>query len=105
GVKMPDAQNIGGKDLKLNGMGLRTKALFKVYVAGLYLEAPASDPEKIIAADSVRRVEMSMLRDLGKDKIVSAIKEGIEKNSKDKMDSLKDRLEKLTSAIPDLKEG
>jgi hypothetical protein len=46
-----------------------------------------------------------MLRDLGKDKIVEAIKAGVEKNSGDKMAALKDRLEKFSNAIPDLKEG
>ncbi len=105
GVKMPDSVNVAGKDLKLQGMGLRTKAMFKVYVAGLYLEAPSSEPDKIIASDTVRRVDMTMMRDLGKDKIVSAINEGIEKNSKDKMASLKERLDKFAGAVPDLKEG
>lgn len=105
GVKMADTMNVGGKDLKLQGMGLRTKALFKVYVAGLYLETANTDPDKIVASDTVRRVEMTMMRDLGKDKIVSAINEGIEKNSKDKMASLKERLDKFAGAIPDLKEG
>jgi len=37
GVKMPDTVTVEGKTLKLNGMGLRKKVMFKVYVAGLYL--------------------------------------------------------------------
>lgn len=105
GVKMADTMSAGAKELKLQGMGLRTKAMFKVYVAGLYLETPSNDPDKIIASDSVRRVEMTMMRDLGKEKIVSAIAEGIEKNSKDKMGALKERLDRFSGAIPDLKEG
>jgi hypothetical protein len=106
GVKMPDTVNVDGKELKLNGMGLRTKAFFKVYVAGLYLETPSADTDKIIGTDTARRVEMSMMRDLGKDKIVNALKEGVEKNNpKEKVDALKDRLDKFTSGIPDLKEG
>ncbi len=40
GVKMSDTVTVEGKTLKLNGMGLRTKVMFKVYVAGLYLEKP-----------------------------------------------------------------
>jgi len=105
GVTMPDTLNVDGKALKLQGMGLRTKAMFKVYVAGLYLESPTNEPDKIIASDSVRRVDMSMKRDLPKDKIVSAIHDGIEKNSKDKLGALKERLDKFSAAIPDLKEG
>jgi hypothetical protein len=106
GVKMPDSLSAGGKELKLNGMGLRKKAFFKVYVAGLYLEAANGDPDKIIATDGVRRVDMSMLRDLEKGKIITAIKEGIENNSpKEKAAAVKDRLDKFAGAIPDLKEG
>jgi hypothetical protein len=105
GIKMADTMSVGGKDLKLQGMGLRTKAIFKVYVAGLYLEAPSSEPDKIIASDTTRRVEMTMMRDLEKGKITSAINEGIEKNSKEKMGALKERLDKFSGAVPDLKEG
>ena len=40
GVTMPDTDTVEGKTLKLNGLGLRKKMVFKVYVAGLYLETP-----------------------------------------------------------------
>jgi hypothetical protein len=105
GVKMPDTIEVGGKTLKLNGMGLRTKAVFKVYVAGLYLEEASSDPAVITSKDQVRQVEMVMLRDLDKSKITEAIQAGFEKNSGDKLPALKDRLAKISSSVPDLKEG
>lgn len=105
GVKMPDSVTVDGKSLTLNGMGLRTKAIFKVYVAGLYTETPSKDPQKIIAADEVKRVRMYMLRDLEKSKIVDAIREGFAKNNKAQMPALKERLDKFTSGVPDLKEG
>ena len=105
GVKMPDTIDVGGKTLKLNGMGLRTKAIFKVYVAGLYLEETSNDPAVITTKDQTRQVEMVMLRDLEKAKIADAIQAGFEKNSGAAMAALKDRLAKLTGAVPDLKEG
>jgi len=37
GATLPDPLAVGGKTLKLNGLGLRKKAVFKVYVGGLYL--------------------------------------------------------------------
>ena len=43
GVTMPDTLSVGGKTLKLNGLGLRKKAIVKVYVGGLYLETPSKD--------------------------------------------------------------
>ena len=37
GVTLPDTAQVAGKDLVLNGLGLRKKFVIKVYVGGLYL--------------------------------------------------------------------
>ena len=47
GVTLPDSQQVAGKNLVLNGLGLRSKMMVKVYVAGLYLEQKSSDPNAI----------------------------------------------------------
>ena len=62
GVTMPDTLTVAGKTLKLNGMGLRKKMGFKVYVGGLYLEAPSSDAKAILAADAPKALKMHFLR-------------------------------------------
>ncbi len=105
GVKFPETVSAEGKELKLNGVGLRTKAIFKVYAAGLYLETPGKDGTQIISSDQVKRVRMTMLRDLEKSKITDAISDGIEKNNKSQMAALKARLDTFNAAIPDLKKG
>jgi hypothetical protein len=105
GVKMPDTIEVEGKTLKLNGMGLRTKFIVKVYVLGLYLENTTTDANAILAADAPRKAEMHMLRDVEKNKITEAIHDGFEKNSHDKMGELQPMLVKFNTAIPDLKEG
>lgn len=104
-VKMPDAMEIAGKQVKLNGMGLRTKFIVRVYVAGLYVEHPTREAEKILAADEVRSVQLKMLRNLEKNAVADAIVAGFEKNSKKQLPALKDRLDKLTAGMKDLKEG
>lgn len=43
GATLADTLKAGEKTLKLNGLGLRKKAMFKVYVGGLYLESPSKD--------------------------------------------------------------
>ncbi len=58
GVTMPDAIGVAGHPLRLNGMGLRTKFFFKIYVAGLYLEHPTHDAAAAVAAEEVKRVTM-----------------------------------------------
>lgn len=105
GVKMPDSLTVEGKTLALNGQGLRKKFLFKVYVAGLYVEQKSKRGEEILAADGARRVDMKLLRDLEKKAIVDALRTGFEKNAGDKLPALKDKLDQFVAVIPDLKEG
>src|SRR5262249_42735499 len=48
-VNFPRTMQAGGKTLTLNGAGLRTRFMFKVYAIGLYLEHPATDAATILA--------------------------------------------------------
>src|SRR5438876_2877715 len=90
-VKMADTVTVEGKTLKLNGMGLRTKVVFKVYVAGLYVEIPSKDAAGVIASDQVKQMHLSVLRSLSTKQITEAIEEGFEKNSKSQLAGLKAR--------------
>ena len=74
---MPDTLTVAGKTLKLNGMGLRKKAFFKVYVGGLYLEAPSSNAAAILAADAPKALTMHFLRSVDREKLVEAYREGL----------------------------
>lgn len=105
GVKMDTSVDAGGKTLKLQGMGLRTKLMFKVYVAGLYLETPSKDAATVVSSDQVKRMQLQLVRDLAGSKISEAIVEGFERNSKAHMTELKARLDKMTAMIPDVKIG
>ncbi len=105
GVKVPDTVTVEGKTLKLNGAGLRTKVVFKVYVLGLYLEATSKDAATIISSDQVKSIRMSYLREVAGPKISETIAEGFERNSKAEMPKLKPRLDKLAAMIPDLVKG
>ncbi len=106
GVKMPDAVTVEGKALKLNGMGLRSKAIFKIYVAGLYVETPSHDPAELINKDEVHQVKMTLLRDLDHEKFAGGFMESFTNNSGDKFAAIKVRVEKFCAAIPAVvKEG
>jgi hypothetical protein len=104
-VKMDDTVEVGGKTLKLNGMGLRQKFIVRVYVAGLYVENPSKDPQKLIAADEDKSVQLKMLRALEKKLVADSIAAGFEKNSGKGLPALRERLDKLTAGLKDLKEG
>lgn len=105
GVVAPPVIEVAGKQLHLMGMGLRKKLWFHVYLASLYLEDPSDDPARVIASDQVKRVQMNMLRDLERGKIVEAVQQGFERNSGPDLPRLQARLDQFLKAIPDLKSG
>jgi chalcone isomerase-like protein len=105
GVNLPETTTVDGKTLKLNGTGLRKKVVFKVYVAGLYLESPSKDAATVVSSDQVKRMQLSVLRSLSSQQVGEAIREGFEKNSSANMAALKARLEKLEAMIPNVEKG
>ena len=105
GVTMPDTLSVGEKTLKLNGLGLRKKAIFKVYVGGLYLETPSKDAAAILASDQAKAVRMAFLRDVSQSQLKDAFSEGFENNAKEKAAAQKASIEKLYAMLPDMKEN
>jgi hypothetical protein len=82
GVTMPDTVPVSGKTLRLNGLGLRTKVFFKIYVAGLYLENPTHDAAQAVSADETKRVVMHFLyKNVTKKQLVEAWDEGFDENA------------------------
>ena len=104
GATLADTLKAGDKTLKLNGLGLRKKAVFKVYVGGLYLESPSKDAAVILASDQAKAIRLHFLRDLKKGQLVEAFQEGFEGNAKDKA-AQKTAFDKMLALVPDVKEG
>lgn len=105
GATMPDTLSVAGKTLKLNGLGLRKKAIFKVYVGGLYLEAASGNAAAILAADAPKAMTMHFLRSIDKGKLIEAYKEGFEANAPQKAAAQKAGVDKFYSTVADVKEG
>jgi hypothetical protein len=106
GVDFPDSIDVDGTALKLNGAGLRKKFVIKVYAGGLYLAQPSKDAEAIVSADQPKRVRMVFLRDVSRDQVMDAYREGFRNNSAGpNLDALLKQLDQLAPAIPNLKEG
>ncbi len=78
GVTLPDTATAGGKTLVLNGLGLRSRMMFKVYVAGLYLEQKSSDGAAIVNADATKRIVLHFVREVSNTQIRDAIVEGFD---------------------------
>lgn len=59
GVRFEPQVPLGGQTLVLNGAGIRCKAVFKGYAAGLYLGAKAGTPEAVLAAPGAKRIHVA----------------------------------------------
>lgn len=81
GIKLEDTADVHGTKLQLNGAGIRYKAVFKVYVAALYVGKKVSTPEEFYAATGPKRMSITMLRDIESNELGKAFTKGFEENA------------------------
>lgn len=80
GVKFEPTAQVGNTALQLNGVGLRKRAIFKVYVAGLYVPQKATSASALLAQKGPRRMVISMLRNVDADSFSGALNDGLRAN-------------------------
>jgi hypothetical protein len=80
GVRFDNRLDLGGSSLQLNGAGVRHKAIFKVYAAGLYLPQKASSPEDVLSQQGPKRISITMLRDIDSNELGKLFTRGVEDN-------------------------
>ena len=105
GVTLADSVKVGEEELVLNGMALRSKAIFKVYVAGLYLKTQQSSWESVLESDSTRRLDMHWVRSVSKAKICDGWTDGLEANNPNFGTQLEQDFETLCSYMEDARAG
>lgn len=100
-------QGADGVELTLNGAGIRSKFVFKVYIAGLYLQNPASESGAVIADPGYKQMLMHFLYDeVEKEKLVDAWNEGFEANlTKEQQKLLALQIEQFNGMFATVKEG
>jgi hypothetical protein len=101
GVQFPEVTRVDGTELRLSGVGVRNRWFIDVYVAALYVADPAGDG----LAEQPRQMKIFMLRDVARDQVGEAIREGFERNASRDMPKLRERLERLIDALTDVKKG
>ncbi|MEM1206608.1 MAG: chalcone isomerase family protein [Acidobacteriota bacterium] len=105
GVSMGDTAKVGEETLVLNGLGLRKKAIFKVYVGALYLPKKQSDGGAILAADEPRRLAMEFVRKVGADSLVGAWNDCLTANSPNASADVRKGFESLNGWMADVGSG
>lgn len=80
GVKYEESAELRGARLQLNGAGVRYKAVFKVYTAGLYLPKKAATPDEVLAMAGAKRLSITMLREIDSSELGKLFARGMEDN-------------------------
>ncbi|MEC5212906.1 hypothetical protein RCH06_001448 [Polaromonas sp. CG_9.5] len=104
GVKLADPIDLSGAKLQLNGAGIRYKAIFKVYVAALYLDNKAATPESVYAVPGPKRISITLLRDIDSNELGKSFTKAFEENApKTEMSRLIPGLLKMSQVFSDQK--
>jgi hypothetical protein len=100
GVKLAPTVQVGAATLQLNGAGVRTRAVFSVYVAALYVPQKAADAAALLAQKGPRRITLTMLRTVDADTFAEALNDGLRKNhSEAQLAGWKSQIETLNANL------
>ncbi len=107
GVSLPETISLEGRELVLNGAGVREKFFFDIYVAALYLPAKSKDAPSILAADQPWRMSMDFLYSkVDRKKLDKGWDEGFEANvAPGQLPSLRERLQQFKNMFVTLSKG
>ena len=100
GVRVDDAARVGGKELQLNGAGLRTVFIVKGYVAALYLPEKVRNAAVVLGAKGPKRLQIRPLREVESGTFIKALNEGMRDNHNEaQMERFADRMSQLEQAM------
>jgi hypothetical protein len=100
GVKLEPTAQVGGAALQLNGAGIRTRAIFKVYVAGLYVPQKSNNVATLLAQKGPRRMALTMLRNVDADSFAGPLNDGLKNNhSEAQLAGFKTQIEAMNAAL------
>ncbi|MGA8147708.1 MAG: chalcone isomerase family protein [Gallionellaceae bacterium] len=109
GVKLDDYANVADARLQLNGAGVHTMLIFRVYVAGLYLGRKTKNAEVVLEDAGPKRVTLVMKRDQSSQNLVDTFNQGLAaNNSPVKLQALDTSIRDLATifeVVKELEEG
>jgi hypothetical protein len=93
GVSFGGRAEVGGQQLRLNGVGLRASSVLKGFAAGLYLAQNSTSTEQVLRTPGPKRLRMRMLLDVPIQVFTHAVRKGIRRNvSEAQQASLSERI-------------
>ena len=99
-MQLEERAQVDGQALELNGMALRTRYFFKVYVAGLYLPQKVSSAQTAIEGGGAKRIVLVMLRDATAEQFCESIGAGLDANhSEAELEKIQPQIDALFAKI------
>lgn len=106
GVKFEPTARVGGAALLLNGTGVRTRAIFKVYAAGLYVPQTSNSAATLLSQKGPRRLSLTMLRTVDADAFAGPLNDGLHKNHTDaQVAAFKSQIDGMNAALKAIDEA
>lgn len=109
GVRFPEQITSASHPLVLNGAGIRSKFVIKVYVAALYAPSRTTNAQALINSDEPRRLRLHLLRDIDSKTLDDAMQEGLQDNNSPAelaaLNASTKQLSKLMTDVGSMKEG
>lgn len=109
GIKFEETAKVAGRDLALNGAGLRTRFMIKVYAAGLYVSEKKRTAAEIQKLDGPRRMHIVLMRDMDtstlSDAFMSGLNSNVDAGEKSRLAAQTAKFAQLFTTIPAVKKG
>ena len=109
GINIPNTVSHSEQSTKLilNGVGMRTKFVFDIYIGSLYLETKQTSANTVYTSPGEKRISMHFLYDkIEKGKLVSGWNEGFKNNnSKKELEKFNKQINQFNSFFDDVKKG
>lgn len=106
GAKLDDKVTTGKQELQLNGLALRTRFFFKVYVAGLYLPQKTQDARTAFDMPGAKRMTLVMMRDVDADSFTRSLKAALrDSNTEVDLERVREQIDALFAAIEHIGEA
>ena len=80
GVRLADSVQVGGRELQLNGAGVRSRFFFDLYLAALYLPEKGTSFAAVLADGREKRIALHLLIGISADHLYSALSNAIAAN-------------------------
>lgn len=96
GVKVDDKLSLEGKDLTLNGAGIREKFWMDLYVGSLYTTKKTTNGQDVVDSKDAAAIKLNIVSGMiTSEKMISAINEGFDNSTNKNTASLKTKIDKF----------